>query len=135
MHVQMESNVCQAFNVRLMFACKVMPNHKFVIYHMAVMDSVAPPAIVSPCQVIIFYNFFDSKRAICEHNLFHSTAEPKKARDDEVEGRSIQEDMIELMGTIVEAARSRFSTLLHKESNTATVGFGQPEFMHNLHFQ
>lgn len=133
MHVQMESNVCQAFNVRLMFACKVMPNHKFAIYHMAAMVSVAPPAIVSPCQVIIFYNF--SIRRNCEHNLSHSTAEPKKAREDEVEGRSIQEDMMELMGTIVEAARSRFSTLLHKESNTATVGFGQPEYMHNLHFQ
>lgn len=44
-------------------------------------------------------------------------------------------DDLETMNTVVEAARSRYSSMLNKEARTATVTSGQPEFMHNLVFQ
>lgn len=75
-----------------------------------------------------------------EHNLvirFFSRCftEDKKLRKDTVRGRTAIEMNLGLMSSIVESARSRFSSLMHHEAKTATVGSSQPEFMHNLVFQ
>lgn len=50
-HANREFNVYQASNVRLMFVCAPIKNHKYAIYHMVVMAFAVQLDVISPIIV------------------------------------------------------------------------------------
>lgn len=100
------------------------------------MDFAVPLETVSPHQVRSEWCVNDSA-----HNLFYLivllffwSTEDSKFSNEAAKGRSANENESTLRD-IVEATRSRFSSMLSQEFLTATVTTDQPEFMHNLAFQ